>query len=590
MTQDGELIPTEGAWRVEGRNVVFIAGSPNTASEISRHGDSMPIRSMSAGTLLILPVSEIDLQRSEEETARRDGRGIADSHSRLDPIARKAYRSSAPTIRDMAPPGEFLEAREDWEESRFSPAPLELQVSVSGSSSDNYFRTPEDRPQAEVRAATTAARLTWKWNRDKPFKSYLLVGQTQYEEFPSTTNYGAGFRYEGRRHSFDVSGRLMRNRRALEIDDSFEASDILLSQAVYALRSKRWEWRLIGQHLDQEFDETSRNDGQFYIGKTSLLYRGFGRKFAPEIGVGLAQRDAVTESENYGEQEVYLKLRFSPIRLLAFHASVRDRYRSYDTADPAARNYDREDTRRRWMLQSRVLITRKIAWHLTYARQEGDSTREGRAFTANDFSSGLSLKMGSATGVPRSVPGGRSAKHEAPSARRSDDSSNQKKSAESQSATSSPLSLTDHMTLVPITSSAAEQMGMGVAADPAPDASITASRTPVSSPSATSVLDVNYQNRGPDTVVRIKADGRLRYSTFSIVEPARLIIDLKGAVTDSPVVVPIANGVVAGVRTEQIQTGSEPTVRVVFDLQRSVQREVRQSANSLTVRLRAADG
>ena len=590
VTQKGELIVTDGAWKVEGRNVVFIAGSPTTVMEISRQGHSLPVLTMPVGTLLVLPVSEIDLPRSEKETALRSGQELAETQSRIDPVARKASRSSVPTIREMAPPGEFLEAREDWEESRFSPVPLELQVSLDGSSSDNYFRAPDDRPQAEVRATTTAGRLTWKWNRKKPLKSYLMFGQTLYDEFPSTTSYGAGLRYEGRRHSFDVSARFSRNRRALDLDETFEAADMFLNQAVYALRSKRWEWRLIGQFIDQEFDETSRNDGRFYIGQTSLLYRGFGRKFAPEIGTAWARRDAVTESQNYAEQDIYLKLRFSPIRLLAFQASVRDRYRSYDTPDPLSSNFGRQDTRRRWTLRSRVLITRKVAWQLTYSRQEGDSTREGRAFTSNDFSSGISLKLGSASGVRQPSTRGRSATLKAAPELPAAKSLDADKPAEPQGTLTSSLSLSDHLTLVPKAPLRAPQ-----AAPHGPVSAVETSPNPpgeviVNAKDATSILRLEDHTRGSDTVIKIIADGRLRYSTFSMLEPARLIVDLVGVVSDSPLTVPIGNGVVTGVRTEKIQTGPEPIVRVVFDLECSVQRELRQDVNSLTVRLRAADG
>jgi hypothetical protein len=246
VTRDGELIATEGAWRIEGRNVVFIAGSPNAANEISRQGTSLPIRTMSVGTLFLLPVSEIDLPRSEAETARRSVQQPADTNSRVDPVARKAYRNSAPTIRDTAPPGRFFEAREDWEESRFSPAPIELQVSLRGSSSSNYFRTPDELPQTEVNTATTAARLTWKWTKKKPLKSYLELGQTQYDEFPSTSSYGAGFRYEGRRNSFDISTRFSRNRRALDIGETFEAADMAGSGGSSASSSTRSSMRPAG--------------------------------------------------------------------------------------------------------------------------------------------------------------------------------------------------------------------------------------------------------------------------------------------------------------------------------------------------------
>lgn len=397
VTRSGELIVTDGAWRVEGRNVVFIAGSPNAAREISGMGDPLRVRTMPAGTLFALPVSEIDLEQSKQETAFRSAQNPLAEQSRVDPIARKASRTS-PTPLRTPPPVEYLEAREDWKESRFSRAPIELQVSLEGSTSDNFFRASDDRPQVEVRAAAATARLAWTWSRKQPLKSYLLISQTQYQEIPSMTGYGAGLRYEGRRHSVDLSARLTRNRRALDIGgalETFEAANLFVNQGVYALRSRFWEWRLIGLFIDQEFDETSRNDGQFFGGRSSIVYRGFGRIFAPEIGAAWGERVSVTETASYSEQELYLKLRFSPARRLAFDASVRDRIRLYGTGDLESSNYGRRDTRRRWTLDSRILITRKVAWDMTYSRLEGDSTRRGRSFAEHIFTSGLSLKLSS---------------------------------------------------------------------------------------------------------------------------------------------------------------------------------------------------
>lgn len=123
--------------------------------------------------------------------------------------------------------------------------------------------------------------------------------------------------------------------------------------------------------------------------------------FAPEIGTAWGERVAVTEAASYTEQEIYLKLRFSPIRRLAFDASVRDRDRFYGTTDLQSSNFDRHDTRQRWTLESRILITRKVAWDLTWSRLVGDSTRQGRSFTTNSFSSGLSLKLNSTPTMSR---------------------------------------------------------------------------------------------------------------------------------------------------------------------------------------------
>ncbi len=397
VTRDGVLVETDGAWRVEGDLVYFIARRSNPATVLGAKPGQVAVQTTSGGTLYALPLADVDLARSEAETAARRP-AVAVEDPGPGPADRLAGRRLPLPPEVAADPELQLDAREDWRESRYSSKRLELRLDVGGTSYDNFHQAPDGEPQEEVLAAVAEARLTWKPRPRQPFKGYVEAARLEYDVLPSSSAYGAGLRLEGARHGFDLSSHLARGRSAPGIGDVVETADILRHRGRYSLRSDRWEWWLGAERLDQRFDAVPQRRSELGAIGTGLVLRTFGRAFAPEIGAWRLERDSTTDSADYRGDEIYGRLRFSPLRTFAFEVLYQQERRDYVTPDPDAGNFERRDRRDRWTLRTEVLLHSVLAWNLQYYWLEGDSTREGRAFTSEGFATGLTVKLGASGG------------------------------------------------------------------------------------------------------------------------------------------------------------------------------------------------
>ena len=371
VTHQGERIETQGPWRIEQEAVVFTA--PN-------------------GNLQSLAISEIDFRRSRLLTGGVTTQAIGD----VDPsfvLQELGPRTLTPAGSDSA---NVLDAREEWAESRFSPRRFEARVKVGSFAYDNLFQAPDDELQEETRSTDTELRLTWRLGKAYPLKSYLQLNRAEFEDLPVTSAYGVGIRVDGRKHYLDLFTRFEKDRRALDIGDDFEEAEILKYHAGYSLRfHQAWEWGLSTDFRDQDFDVSSAKDSKIYEVGTALRYRGFGRHFSPEIGTRWGERETLSDADHYTQQDLYLKLRFSPVRVLAFSVRFRDRDRDYDVRDPTARTFARKDTRQQWTFSGDILLQRNLAFNLYYDYLEGDSTDSGRVFTTQTLVGGLTFKIGS---------------------------------------------------------------------------------------------------------------------------------------------------------------------------------------------------
>jgi len=110
---------------------------------------------------------------------------------------------------------------------------------------------------------------------------------------------------------------------------------------------------------------------------------------------------------------------------------------------------------------------------------------------------------------------------------------------------------------------------------PSPPSAILATGTPgsasVSAPpragTATRVLRLARVPVAPDTQVRVHADGRLSYRTFTLTSPTRVVVDFEGVafkVTESSLA--LDSALVERVRAARFRSAPTEVVRVVFDL------------------------
>ncbi len=106
----------------------------------------------------------------------------------------------------------------------------------------------------------------------------------------------------------------------------------------------------------------------------------------------------------------------------------------------------------------------------------------------------------------------------------------------------------------------------------------------VAGPVASQLARVEVEQNDGEIHVRIIGDGEFKYSTFHLSDPDRFVIDLSGAVDNSPRgSIEVAGGPVKRVRMAQFKARPTPVARVVFDLATPTVPQITNSANGLSV-------
>ncbi|HVS03968.1 MAG TPA: hypothetical protein VMT16_14475, partial [Thermoanaerobaculia bacterium] len=287
---------------------------------------------------------------------------------------------------------------DEWEQSRYSAARYEARVKLFGTSYQNYFRVPDDRDATTVSSFSVEGRVTLTLDRERRIKTYLQAQRENFQEATILTSptFSLGLRGDGDRHGFDAAVRYLENRELRDVDDDAEPADIYIYFAAYRLRfAEDWEWNLEGEMRDQSYSAPRRGeDSELLSGNLSLRYRGFGRRFSPEVGYERRQRDALDPHDEYAEDMAWAKLRFSPARALTFSLRYRDRRRDYRVEDPGDSNFGRDDDRDEWTLRGDWVVSRRWALNLEADHLDTDSTRQSRVFTTSQLTLGVALKVG----------------------------------------------------------------------------------------------------------------------------------------------------------------------------------------------------
>jgi hypothetical protein len=414
-------------------------------------------------------------------------------------------------------------------------------------------------------------------------KSYVEAGRIHYDydDVPSTTAYEAGLRLDGRHHGFQAGARLEPGRRAPELDDAGEVADIRKYRARYFGHSSALDWSLGGERIEQRFDGRPGRGSTAHRVRAAVVYRNFGEWLAPEVGLGWALRDASGEAEDERLRTLRLGIRSRPVPALSLAVRFESTQRHFVVTDIRARNFGREDTRRLWIVEGEINLTRQLAFNLQYSLLEGDSTRADRDFTAQDVAAGLTVTLGS-TGRPLA----RSARSRHPA---------QPLPAQQ---TEAPAPATAQMPLLaaPVGSSAEppsdstligaaseDRPGTDPVATPSPPDHHIAAAPPM--PAASSLLELRTQSVGGETTITLRGDGELRYSTLTLATPHRFVLDLLGVVVGSSRTIAVGNDVLRRVRVAQFRPGPSPVARVVFDLELPARVEVERREGLLQIRL-----
>jgi len=138
------------------------------------------------------------------------------------------------------------------------------------------------------------------------------------------------------------------------------------------------------------------------------------------------------------------------------------------------------------------------------------------------------------------------------------------------------------------TSAPAEPAERRAAVDP-PEAAAAAEAPAVPSGSGpVSLLEVSPVQAGDGVVVRLRCDGPVEGRTFTLPEPARLVLDLPRVINRvDRNLFPVGTEAVRRVRVAQHQAVPEPITRIVIDLEQQVDHELVRTADGAELRLGA---
>lgn len=493
---------------------------------------------------------------------------------------------------------------DEWEQSRYTAERVEARVRLFGTWYENYFRVRDEAQATTIHSLSVEGRVTLTLHRERRIKMYLQAIREDFQDADILTSptYSLGLRVDGERHGFDAAFRFLEDREQLDIDDLAEPSDIHTYYGAYGLRfAEDWEWALEGELRDQRFPEPRRfDDSKLYSGSTSIRYRGFGRRFSPEIGYESRRREAVDPHDDYDETMPWIKLRFSPFDRLTASLRFRDRRREYSTGDPEDSNFGRVDERDEWTLRADWVVGRRLALNLEAERLTSDSTRESRDFTTSTLVLGTTVKVGP---MRDARPSRRAAPTPKPAAPESAQPEPEVVAAHPEPAPPAPViaappaerTPTPVPEPVPVPAPAPEPVPATAALEAAPAgesaaSSVTAGPAPRGAPPSARFVAVEPRTYAARPTFHIRVAGELRFSSFTERDPRRFVVDLDGAECAGTCgTLELGSGPVIRIRSVQLAAGPRSIVRVVFDLRDPAARvEVGREVDRVVVRFGAA--
>lgn len=267
----------------------------------------------------------------------------------------------------------------------------QFRVKGAGHVYDNFFQVSGDGEtvtalNAEVGASLAIAAAT---------RLYGSVNAIRFDEEGLGTARGVrlGISRQARPHAFDVFADYAADRPSFDVGDEFDRATIRMIAGEYSYRfAEDWQVSFDGELQRQEYELTMNRDNRYGGAGAAIRWRG-NRRFSPEIGLRVGDRDVDDTDESYGQRDAYLQIRSSVTPDLYLSLRFRDRSRDYDAASPAASNFGREDTRRQVAFTAVYSLTPAVDVDLYATRERVDSSRAGRDFETGLFVLGLTWKF-----------------------------------------------------------------------------------------------------------------------------------------------------------------------------------------------------
>lgn len=273
------------------------------------------------------------------------------------------------------------------------PDRVTLGLRLEGAAYGNFFQQAADSLAETVTAATLEGSVAARPFAGRELEAYAEGSYTAYEGLGPAVGATAGLRLPARPHAFDVAAGFIGGRPAFQVGDVLEQADIALVRGRYSyLAAGSWEVGADGYLMRYTFERNPGNDSDLAEVGGSLRYRGFGYRFSPEIGGAAGRRDADDPTEDYGQRDLFVRLISVPADGLWLSLRYRFRTRDYDTADPTASNFRREDDRNQWTLAGALELSPRLSLLLYYDFLDAESTRPDRTFTSQLLTLGVEVE------------------------------------------------------------------------------------------------------------------------------------------------------------------------------------------------------
>lgn len=278
-------------------------------------------------------------------------------------------------------------------EGRAPATRLHADVRLSGGWAGNFTQAPVGAPRRDIGSTSGEARLRLPL-ADGRATVEGAVGGTLYQEFDPGVAARAALGWSG--GAWEASTSLARQWRSprVEVGDELGFADVTLAGAAVQVRPVRaLQLRALGQLSSETYGASLEKDNSAWELGGAVRFRGFGSRFSPELGASVGAREVRLETEDNEQRAWWLSLRSAPSPALYLHLRYRNRLRTYDTADPAASNYGREDTRHQVTLAADVTLSTRWSWTGYYAWEDARSTKHSRTFDAQLLSTGLVYRL-----------------------------------------------------------------------------------------------------------------------------------------------------------------------------------------------------
>lgn len=327
------------------------------------------------------------IARAEQQAAARRGRAA--------PAGREVGQTTparAPAAFDEPPPSPRDRPQPRRGAQVPAPVTFQMHVRLSGSYFDNFFHVPSSGPETNLLASTAEARLLLRIENPRAHV-YARVSGTAFDGYEPSKAVLGGFDWSGARHSVEATAGYQQRNPRLHVGDQPGFANVRHGTAAYGLVGPgRLQLSALAHYYDVALNAEAA-DNRFYGAGGALRYRGFGYRFAPEVGAMRSRWDAPREADAYDEHMFWLSLRAVPAAPLYLHTRYRRGMRVYVTGDPDAGNFEREDARHHVTLTWDLKLNRRLAWGGYYTYEEVHSTRSDRTLGTQSITSSISVRV-----------------------------------------------------------------------------------------------------------------------------------------------------------------------------------------------------